>query len=308
MAEITASLVKELRESTGAGMMDCKKALNETDGDVDAAIDWLRKKGLSAAAKKSGRVAAEGLIGVATKGNRGAMVEVNSETDFVARNDSFQAFAGKITEIVNEVGSDLEALLKADFPGSGRNVADELTHQIATIGENMNIRRAAVLEVEPGVVSAYVHNQVSPGMGKIGVLVALQSNGDTEKLAALGRQVAMHIAAAQPQSISTDDLDPQSVQRERDVLADQARASGKPEEIIEKMVQGRLRKFYEEVVLLEQTWVIDGESTVGDVLAKAGKELGGEVKITAFERFNLGEGIEKEESDLASEVAATLGN
>ena len=308
MAEITASLVKELRESTGAGMMDCKKALTETDGDLDAAIDWLRKKGLSAAAKKSGRVAAEGLIGVATKGNRGAMVEVNAETDFVARNDSFQDFAGKVSELVTHFGDDLEALKGEAFPGTGRSVGDELTHQIATIGENMSIRRAVVLEVEPGVVSAYVHNQVSPGLGKIGVLVALQSGGDAEKLSELGRQVAMHIAAAQPQSISTDDLDQQSVDRERQVLADQARASGKPEEIIEKMVQGRLRKFYEEVVLLEQTWVIDGESKVGDILDKAGKEMGAEIKVIGFERFNLGEGIEKEESDLASEVAATLGS
>ncbi|MEX0923791.1 MAG: translation elongation factor Ts [Rhodovibrionaceae bacterium] len=308
MAEITAGLVKELRDSTGAGMMDCKKALTETGGDLDAAVDWLRKKGLSAAAKKSGRVAAEGLIGVATKGNRGAMVEVNSETDFVARNDSFQDFAGKLTELVTHTGDDLEALKAADFPGTGRSVADELTHQIATIGENMNIRRAVVLEVEPGVVSAYVHNQVSPGLGKIGVLVALQSSGDGEKLSELARQIAMHIAAAQPQSIGTDDLDPQAIEREREVLADQARASGKPEEIIEKMVQGRLRKFYEEVVLLEQTWVIDGESRVAEVLEKAGKELGAEIKVAGFERFNLGEGIEKETSDLASEVAATLGN
>ena len=308
MAEITASLVKELRESTGAGMMDCKKALTETDGDVDAAVDWLRKKGLSAAAKKSGRVAAEGLIGVSTEGSRGGMVEVNAETDFVARNDSFQAFAGKITELVAQVGDDLEALKSADFPGTGRNVGDELTHQIATIGENMNIRRAVVLEVEPGVVSAYVHNQIAPGLGKIGVLVALQSEGDAGKLSEFGRQLAMHIAAAQPQSVSTDDLDPTSVDRERQVLADQARASGKPEEIIEKMVEGRLRKFYEEVVLLEQTWVIDGESKVGDVVAKLGKDLGAEIKVTGFERFNLGEGIEKEAGDLASEVAATLGN
>jgi elongation factor Ts len=300
--------VKELRESTGAGMMDCKKALTETDGDVDAAVDWLRKKGLSAAAKKSGRVAAEGLIGVATEGGRGAMVEVNAETDFVARNDSFQDFAGKITGLIKEVGDDLEAVKGADFPGTGRNVADELTHQIATIGENMNIRRAVVLEVEPGVVAAYVHNQIAPGLGKIGVLVALQSEGDPEKLSELGRQLAMHIAAAQPQSVSTDDLDQSAIDREREVLADQARASGKPEEIIEKMVQGRLRKFYEEVVLLEQTWVIDGESKVGDVLAQAGKDLGAEVAVVGFERFNLGEGIEKEEGDLASEVAATLGN
>jgi elongation factor Ts len=272
MAEITAALVKELRDMTGAGMMDCKKALSETGGDPEAARDWLRKKGMAAATKKAGRVAAEGLIGVSVDGTKGAIVEVNSETDFVARNETFQA----------------------GYPGTGRPVSEELTQLIATIGENMTLRRTAALAVEEGAVAAYVHNQLAPGLGKIGVLVALDSGGDPGALAQLGRQLAMHVAAASPEAIDRAGVDPGALDREREVLADQARASGKPEEIIEKMVEGRLRKFYEEVCLLEQTFVIDNESKVSKVLEQAGKDLGAPVRIAGFERFQLGEGIERD--------------
>lgn len=307
MAEITAALVKQLRETSGAGMMDCKKALTETDGDVEAAVDWLRKKGLAAAAKKAGRVAAEGLVGVATDGPRGAVVEVNAETDFVARNDKFQAFVGQVAGLALAAGGDVESLKAAAYPERGHSVAEELTQLIATVGENMNLRRSAVLQVGQGAVAAYMHNQIASGLGKIGVLVALESAGDADGLAKLGKQIAMHVAAAAPQSVSRDDLDPGALERERDVLAEQARASGKPEEIIEKMVEGRLRKFYEEVCLLEQVFVIDGETKVGKVLEQAGKDLGAPVEVAGFERFLLGEGVEREESDFAAEVAAQLG-
>ena len=303
---ITAALVKELRESSGAGMMDCKKALSETDGNLEAAVDWLRTKGLSAAAKKSGRVAAEGLVAVAAAGTSAAVVEVNSETDFVSRNDSFQAFVGEIGNLAATV-ADVDALKAADYPGTGRNVADELTHQIATIGENMSIRRMERLEVSSGVVASYVHNAVAGGMGKIGVLVALESAGDADKLNALGKQIAMHIAATNPQSLSVDDLDPEAVAKERNVLVEQARDSGKPEEIIEKMVDGRMRKYYQEVVLLEQTSVIDGETQVRKVIEQAGKDMGAEIKLAAFVHMQLGEGIEKKEEDFAAEVAAAVG-
>lgn len=306
MAEITAALVKELREKTGAGMMDCKKALAESGGDVEAAVDWLRKKGLAAAAKKSGRVAAEGLVGVATRGTAGAVVEVNSETDFVARNDRFQAFVAKLAELSLDADGDVETLKSADYPGTGRNVADELTHMIATIGENMNLRRTASLSVAEGVVTSYVHNSVVPGLGKIGVIVALESAAPADKLNELGRSIAMHIAAARPEALDVSSVDASLLDREREVLSDQARASGKPEEIIAKMVEGRLRKYYEEVVLLEQVYVIDGETKVKDVVAKAGKDLGAPVALKGFVRYTLGEGVEKEESDFASEVAATL--
>jgi elongation factor Ts len=306
MAEITAALVRDLREKTGAGMMDCKKALVESGGDMEAAVDWLRKKGLSAAAKKSGRVAAEGLIGVATAPHRGAMVEVNAETDFVARNETFQQFVSGVTEIALKKGDDLETLKAAEFPGAGRNVGDQLTHLIATIGENMNLRRARRLTVGQGVVVSYVHNSIAPGLGKIGVLVALESSGDAGKLAAFGRQLAMHVAAANPQYLDVGSVDPAALERERDVLREQARASGKPDNIIDKMVEGRLRKFYEDVVLLEQIYVIDGESRVAKVVEAAGKEAGGAVKVTGFARFALGEGIERGETDFASEVAAQL--
>jgi elongation factor Ts len=305
---VTAAMVKELREKSGAGMMDCKKALNENDGDIDAAVDWLRKKGLSAAAKKSGRVAAEGLIGAVTMGQKGALVEVNSETDFVARNDAFQGFVSGLADISLAHDGDLGDVMAADFPGTGRSVADELTHNIATIGENMTVRRAAVQSVETGLVVSYVHNASAPGLGKIGVLVALESAGDTGKLEALGKQVAMHIAATAPQSLSIDDLDPALIDREREVLSDQARASGKPEEIIGKMVEGRLRKFYEEAVLLEQVFVIDNETKVGKVVEKAAADIGAPVKIAGFSRLVLGEGVERQETDFAAEVAATLSS
>jgi len=305
MAEITAALVKELREASGAGMMDCKKALAENNGDVEASIDWLRKKGLAAAAKKAGRVAAEGLVGAIAEGKVGALVEVNSETDFVARNDQFQGFVSAVTRLALS-GSDIKALKAAKYPEGGVTVAEKLTNLVATIGENMNLRRAAQLSVKDGVVASYVHNAVAPGLGKIGVLVALESTGDAAKLQALGKQIAMHVAAANPQSLSIDAVDPASLERERSVLAEQARASGKPEEIIGKMVEGRLRKFYEEVVLLEQVYVIDGESRVKQVVEKAAKEIGAPVKLVGFARMALGEGIEKEEKDFASEVAAQL--
>ncbi len=306
MAEITAALVKDLREKTGAGMMDCKRALTETAGEMEAAVDWLRKKGLAAAAKKSGRVAAEGLVGVVSAPGRAAMVEVNAETDFVARNDTFQAFVEAVAKIALEVGEDLDAIKAAPFPGSGRTVAEELTQLVATIGENMNLRRARVLSVGSGVVATYVHNTLKSGLGKIGVLVAVEGPaGDNAEMAALetlGRQVGMHIAASRPEALDIDGVDPAALEREKSVLTEQARASGRPENIIEKMVEGRIRKFYEEIVLVEQVWVHDGESRVKAVLAKAG------VKLAGFARFKLGEGIDKPQGpDFASEVAATAG-
>jgi elongation factor Ts len=287
-------------------MMDCKKALGEVAGDLEAAIDWLRKKGLAAAAKKAGRVAAEGLVAVKAAGTRGAVVEVNSETDFVARNQDFQGYAAKVAEIALETGGDL-AKLKAAPYGDGRTVEEQLTHMIATIGENMNLRRAHVLNVTSGVVATYVHNAIAPGLGKIGVLVALESTADAGKLAEIGKQIAMHVAATSPVSVSRDQVDPALLDRERNILADQARASGKPEAIIEKMVEGRLRKFYEESCLLEQTFVIDGENSVGKVLEAFAKQAGAAVKVTGFVRLALGEGIEREEQDFAAEVAAAAG-
>ena len=307
MAEVSAALVKELREKTGAGMMDCKRALAETAANLEDAIDWLRKKGLSAAAKKAGRIAAEGLIAVAASGGRGAVVEVNAETDFVARNESFQKFAATVGAIALDAAGDLEQIKSAPYPGTGRNVGEELTHMVATIGENMSLRRAAAWTVSPGVVASYVHNALAPGLGKIGVLVALESAAAPDKLLALGRQLAMHVAAANPQATEIADVDPAAVDRERNILAEQARASGKPEEIIAKMVEGRLRKFYEDVVLLEQTYVIDGESKVRAAVQLAAKELGAPVRVAGFVRYALGEGIERNKSDFAAEVAAQLG-
>jgi len=301
MAAITAALVKDLREKTGAGMMDCKKALTETDGDIEVAIDWLRKKGLAAAAKKSGRVAAEGLVGVASAPGKAAVVEVNAETDFVARNETFQAFVETVAKIALEVGDNLDAINAAAFPGSGRTVAEELTHMIATIGENMNLRRAKVLTVPQGVVATYMHGALKPGLGKIGVLAAVAGPGEIPALETLGRQVGMHVAAARPEALDIDAVDSSSLEREKAVLTEQARASGKPENIIEKMVEGRIRKYYEEVVLLEQVWVHDGETRVRAVAKKAG------VALTGFARFQLGEGIEKPKDDFAAEVAATAG-
>ncbi|WP_158744303.1 translation elongation factor Ts [Acidisphaera sp. L21] len=301
MAEVTAALVKELREKTGAGMMDCKKALSETGADLEAAVDWLRKKGLAAAAKKSGRVAAEGLVGVATMPNRGAIIEVNAETDFVARNETFQNFVETAARMALDIGEDVEALKAAPFPGTGRTVAEELTHMVATIGENMSIRRVRVLKVQSGAVASYVHQALKPGLGKIGVLVALEGASETAALEQLGRQVGMHVAATQPQALDVDGVDSAALEREKAVLSEQARASGKPEEIIEKMVVGRIRKYYEEVVLLEQVWVHDGESRVKAVAKKSG------ASITGFVRYALGEGIEKQTGDFAAEVAAAAG-
>ncbi len=307
MAQITAALVKDLREKTGAGMMDCKKALTENDGDVETALDWLRKKGLAAAAKKSGRVAAEGLVAVAIDGTGGAVAELNSETDFVARNETFQAFARKAAEIALEGADSAESLLAAEFPGAGHAVSEELTKLIATIGENMVLRRAGRLSVSEGVVASYVHNQTAPGLGKIGVLVALKSSGDGERLAAFGRQLAMHVAAASPQALSPADVDQEALGRERKVLSEQALASSKPPEIVEKMVEGRLRKYYEEVCLLEQVFVIDGENKVKKAVESLAKDLGTPVEVEAFLRLQLGEGIEKKEGDFAAEVVATAG-
>ncbi|HTR16854.1 MAG TPA: translation elongation factor Ts [Acetobacteraceae bacterium] len=302
MAEITATLVKDLREKSGAGMMDCKRALSETNGDLEAAIDWLRKKGLAAAAKKSGRVAAEGLIAVASAPNRAAMVEVNAETDFVARNETFQAFVEAVAQVALVVGEDVEAIKAAPYPGTGRTVADELTQLVATIGENMTIRRARVLNVKRGVVATYVHSALRPGIGKIGVLVAVEGEGEIQALEVLGRQVGMHVAATRPEALDVSAVDPAALEREKEVLSAQARASGKPEAIIEKMVEGRIRKYYEEVVLLEQVWVHDGETRVKEVARKAGATL------TGFTRFQLGEGIEKAPAgDFAAEVAAAAG-
>jgi len=301
MAAITAALVKDLRDKTGAGMMDCKKALIDTDGDLEQAFDWLRKKGLAAAAKKSGRVAAEGLVAVASAPGKAAVVEVNAETDFVSRNETFQAFVQQVAQIALAVGDDIATISAQPYPDTDRTVAEQLTHLVATIGENMNIRRAKVLTVPQGVVATYMHSAVKPGLGKIGVLAALEGAGEAAVLETLGRQVGMHVAAARPEALDVDFVDPAALEREKAVLTEQARASGKPDNIIEKMVEGRIRKYYEEVVLLEQVWVHDGESRVKAVAKKAG------VKLTGFARFQLGEGIEKPKDDFAAEVAATAG-
>ncbi len=307
MAEISAVAVKELREQTGAGMMDCKKALAEAGGDMTKAVDWLRAKGLAAAAKKAGRVAAEGLVAVSAQATSGVVVEVNSETDFVSRNDKFQAFVRAIADLARAKGADLEALKKLPYPDAGRTVAEEAVNLVATIGENIQIRRVEGLKVERGIVASYLHNSLAPGLGKIGVLVGLESSADPAKLAELGKQIAMHVAAAKPLAATVDGLDPAAVERERKVLTEQAAQSGKPADIVAKMVEGRLRKYYEEVVLDRQIFVIDSESKVGDVLAKAAKELGHPVKLAGFVRFTLGEGIEKQATDFAAEVLATAG-
>ncbi len=305
MANITASMVKELRDQTGAGMMDCKAALAETDGNVEAAIDWLRKKGLSKAAKKAGRVAAEGLIGVAVKGTKGVVVEVNSETDFVARNDLFQGLVKMIAGVALEVGADIETI-KAAKAGS-ITIADTISETIAKVGENMTLRRAAALSVGQGVVGSYVHNAVIDGLGKIGVIVALESSGKADELAALGRLVAMHVAASNPLAVDSSGLDPAVVQREKDVLADKFRQQGKPEAMIEKIVESGLKTFYKEVTLLEQPYIHDSGKSVAQALKEAEGKVGGPVKVTGFVRYALGEGIEKQESDFAAEVAAQAG-
>ncbi|UTW54055.1 translation elongation factor Ts [Kordiimonas sp. SCSIO 12610] len=307
MAQITAALVKDLREKSGAGMMDCKKALAESDGNVEAAMDWLRTKGLSAAAKKSGRVAAEGLVGFKVEGTKGAVIEVNSETDFVARNEQFQGFVGGLTDVVMTTGTDVEAIKAASFPGSDKTVADTLTDNIATIGENMNIRRAEIIEVENGIVASYLHGAAADNMGKIAVLVGLTSEAGEDVLAPLGKQLAMHIAAANPASLNIEALDPALVEREKQVQIDKARESGKPENIIEKMIVGRMRKYYEEVVLLEQVFVIDGETKIAKVIEKAAKDAGTAIELTGFVRMEMGDGLEKKEEDFAAEVAAVAG-
>ena len=304
---LSASTIKELREKSGAGMMDCKKALTETDGNMEEAIDWLRKQGLSAVAKKSGRVAAEGLIGVTINNNSGAMVEINSETDFVARNELFQNFVKTCSTLVLSSKNDIEALQKLPFPNSDRTVNEELANNIATIGENMNIRRVEFLEVSEGILVSYVHNNVADGLGRLGVLVALESKAENNNLLETGKQVAMHIAATSPKSLNIEDLDPQIVEREREVLIDQAMASGKPKEIAEKMVQGRMNKFYQEVVLNEQVSVVDGETKIKDLIKKLSSDINHDVKIKGFKILKLGDGIEVGESNFAADVAATAG-
>jgi elongation factor Ts len=307
MAEITANLVKQLRDQTGAGMMDCKTALTETGGDLEHATDWLRKKGLAAAAKKAGRLTSEGLIGLEVELRRGALVEVNSETDFVARNETFQKLVRTVAALALRAGGDLEALLRLPVPDSGRSVADEITRAISVIGENINLRRTAAVEVDEGVVGSYVHGALAPGLGKIGVLIGLHSAGDAEQLAALGKQLAMHIAAARPQAVSIDRLDPAMVERERAIYAEQARASGKPDSIIDKMVDGRMRKYHEEVVLLEQMFVIDTSLKVKDAIDRLAETLGSSIAVTGFVRFALGEGLAPKPVNLAAEVAQLAG-
>ena len=307
MTNVSAQMVKTLREKTGAGMMDCKKALGETNGNLEEAVDWLRKKGLSAAAKKADRVAAEGLVAFAVKEGAGALIEVNAETDFVSRNEVFQGFVSALASLVLEHGDDIDALKTITYPGTERNVEEQLTHNIATIGENMAIRRAVRVEGADLVVP-YMHNSIAGTLGKIGVLISIKSDAEVSELEMLGKQLAMHVAATAPQALSVAELDPTSVEREKNVLTEQAKASGRPEEIIGKMVDGRLKKFYQEVVLLEQTFVIDNETKISAVIEKKANELGKQVELTGFHRISLGEGIEKNEADFASEVAATLGS
>lgn len=308
MANITAAMVKELREKTGAGMMDCKTALNENDGDMEKSMDWLRTKGLAKAAKKAGRVAAEGLVGAMTADGRGALVEVNSETDFVARNEIFQEMVRTISGLAVGLEGDEAAVRSAEYPGSGKSVEEHVTQMVGHIGENMSFRRAAGLSVTPGVVSAYVHNATTDGLGKIGVLVALQSEGDKAKLEALGKQIAMHVAATAPLALTDKDLDPAVVAKEREMLVAEAKESGKPDNIIEKMVDGRIHKFLQEVVLTKQAFVINPDLTVEKAIKEAEGNVGAPIEIVGFERFALGEGIEKEETDFAAEVAAAVGS
>jgi len=305
MTQVTAEQIKNLRETTGAGMLDCRKALTENGGNMEEAIDWLRKKGLSAAAKKSGRIAAEGVVAVAVEGTRGAVIELNAETDFVARNEQFQQLAGGIAIFaVRENISDVEALKNAKCPKTGLSISDQIANAIATIGENMTLRRSAMLSVSKGVVASYVHNAVAPGMGKIAILVGVETDGDVAKAEAFGKQIAMHIAAARPDALTTADIDAAKLERERAVYREKAQASGKPAEIVEKMVEGNVRKYYEEVVLLEQVFVVDGKTKISQVIAEAAKTVGAPVKITGFVSYRLGEGIEKATSDFAAEVAA----
>jgi len=308
MAAITASMVKDLREKTGAGMMDCKTALAESNGDAEAAVDWLRAKGLSKAAKKADRVAADGLIGIAAGAKTGAVVEVNSETDFVARNPEFQKVVAEVAKLALTTGGDVEKLAAAAYPGKSASVADHLKELVATIGENISLRRTAALSVKDGVVATYVHNQAAPGLGKIGVLVALESTGDAEKLAEIGRQIAMHVAATNPLALKDEDVDPEVVERERAIFTEQAKESGKPEKVIAQMIEGRIRKFYQEVVLLKQAFVINPDLTVEKAVKEAEKAAGAPITVTGFVRFELGEGIVAEKGDFAAEVAAAAGN
>lgn len=305
MAAVTAALIKDLREKSGAGMLDCKKALEETAGNIEDAIDWLRKKGLAAAAKKSGRVAAEGLVAAATNGKKGVLIELNAETDFVARNDDFQVLVGNVAQVALTAGADVDAIKAANYPAGG-TVEAAITGAISTIGENMNLRRAAEVSVENGIVVSYVHSAIKPGMGKIGVLVALESAAPADKLESLGKQIAMHVAAAKPEALDRTGVDASRLDRERDVLKEQAIASGKAPEIAEKMVEGRIRKFYEEVCLLEQLFVMDGKTPVQDVVAAAAKEAGAPIAVKGYALFLLGEGIEKVEEDFAAEVAKVV--
>ena len=307
MAAITAGMVKELRDKTGAGMMDCKTALAETQGEMEAAIDWLRAKGLSKAAKKADRVAAEGLIGVASAAKAGAVVEVNSETDFVARNAEFQKTVGQIAKLALKAGGDLAKLAAMEYPKKKVSVEQHLKELAGIIGENITLRRAAALKVKDGVVATYVHNQATPGMGKIGVLAALESAGDKEKLNEIGRQVAMHIAATNPLALKDEDVDPETVERERAIFAGQAKESGKPEKVIKQMIEGRIKKFYQEVVLLKQAFVINPDQTVEQAVKEAEKAVGAPIAIKAFVRYELGEGIKTEKGDFAAEVAAAAG-
>ena len=306
MADITAAMVKDLREKSGAGMMDCKKALSENAGDMEQAMDWLRTKGLAAAAKKSSRTAAEGLVGVAVSGTKGAAVEVNSETDFVAKNDQFQSFVRDVTQIALATGGDIEALKSKAMP-SGKTVEEVLTNNVATIGENQSLRRSRTLEVSKGAVVPYIHNAAAPGLGKIGVLVALESEASDEVLQALGKQLAMHIAAAFPKALNEADLDESEIERERAIATEKAAESGKPADIIAKMVEGGIAKYRKEHALVSQLFVMDGKTKISDVVAKAGKDAGVEIKLVDYVRFQLGEGIEKEQSDFAAEVAAASG-
>jgi elongation factor Ts len=306
MTTITAGMVNELREKTGAGMMDCKNALTETAGDVEGAVDWLRKKGLSKAAKKAGRATAEGLIGIALGGNKGVVVEINSETDFVARNPEFQEMVATIAQVAVGTDGTVEAVSAAAYPGGG-TVADRIAQAIAKIGENMSLRRSKALSVSAGAIGTYMHSQVAPNLGKIGVLVALESTGSTEQLTALGRQIAMHVAAANPQALDASGLDKEVVERERAVLADKALASGKPAHVIEKIVENGLKTFYKDNCLVDQAFVHDPSKTVSQAIKEAEGRIGAPVKLTAFVRLALGEGVERGESDFAAEVAAAAG-
>ncbi len=308
MTDITAAMVKELRETTGAGMLDCKKALTETAGDMEKAVDWLRKKGLASAAKKASRIAAEGLVAVAVEENKGAVVEVNSETDFVAKNEIFQEYVEDAAKVALMSNGDVEAMKAVTCPKAGKAFGERLTDMIAKIGENMNLRRAKVLEVKDGVVASYIHSAARPGLGKIGVLVALESTADKAKLQELGKHIAMHIAASNPLFHTIADVAPEALEREKAIFSEQAAASGKPANIIEKMVEGRIRKYYEEVVLEEQAYIMDPDKKVKDIIADAEKELGTPVKLAGYVCFKLGDGLQKKDEDFAAEVAAQLAH